>query len=1376
MKTEELVESLRREGRLAKSGDMELDQDRARRKLQKFQLPDPHAYVLQFVEAAHLLGATRIEIEVDADEVEVRFDGRPIDREPLASIYASAFRDRRDDRAEALRHLAIGLIAAQEVDPAVVRVETAPDDGTGTALVVDGRGELSVEDHPGPEEATTRIYLRETLRAAHIPRFFHKYRGELTEQTLVRDACRLTSIPVVLNGDDVTDGSDPRGDLAADLAFETDEERGSIGIQQPDRIEVAARRRTGRAWLVQNGVLQSVCRFGQRLKPARPLAVVETDRLRKNLSQTAFVEDEAWRRLTGEILPELAFDALHKLVADWGLEEVRAYRRWLELLFWSVTSEVAGGEPRTGAVRLAERLAEFPILPLAIPVSSGERTVEIDGVVHVPPAVEMRSGGAAQYATRRFPPSDRGSDDVVLLAASGRTASALESLGDGLFGGVRDVTERLRAEQQRRFNRQRWSERPRYELSSTSKPGRSLRAEEGAFECLLSVFAADGDHSMHVLREGRLLEALSLDALPMPKGVSVISGPTEPNERWSGVARTRPLRRALYRMLEMIPLGIARAASLHMSRRDAVPRWLPRALKLLVGGTFAETYFEAVGIGRERVRGEFPAWVSEATDRTFEDSVWSLDVSLPVTDVPAPAEFVRKLDALADIEVFRMLPGEPVSIEELFGFLEAHGRIAYIVDDEESAWWTEEARDGRSSELVEKYEMGRWEEPIVVVDAAERDLLWSLTGDRAEAVETEFEQRAGAALKVRETPPISLPAEKYAIDRTVTGSNWTAQIGFRPSAGEPRDGATWADGGLRLELTYEWRPISSETLRFPVGRVRALVDSDAWTMNASVTSVQRDDFYREVEESVRREAEDLVVEFAEELAGDLGERPGWRATVVWRLIANTSDEGPFARLRELAVFPVVDGAPVSHRKLRRSLREHGNIRFVVVPEVGGVEGDDREAPVVRVPAETAAQEVFADLFGGDRLLRVETDASDASSAGGAREAFLGRMKVPPRLRHFRELQDSERVRLAEAKFEPGGVAGEVAVYTPRLGRERGLVEYVVLHRSRRLDTGRFEVPFGAGSAVVEADFVEPNETYDGLAAGRRRLELQIRRGLARSIRALSSRIDGNDFDQLRRGRRAVLAWLAELADEESLLDAVWGQVVEELHSCRAFPLVRGPTIDLSELRERVEKAGGRLDLVGPQARPTARSEADEDVPMLRAGAIEGDAAELAESLWRLLDLSRLELRTSGDGRGDASTPFRGTESRQLPPSREVVEEALQEELGRLSDAIDSVALSLPEDLIIAPTRAAWLEVPTGEEQSPRIDPGHEAVQYAEASVREGGSVDPVALAMLVSSVYTAITDQFGAETDVESVAFHTSHAGRVADLLERSTGNDQEEP
>src|SRR5690554_6852379 len=103
-----MLDDLRSGGAKGAAGGFRLDETQAREKLAQFQLVDPRRYVMEFVKAAHLLKTTRIEFEMDSDELEVRFDGDLVSQKEFNNLASTMFGRRVTAKERALRHLAIG--------------------------------------------------------------------------------------------------------------------------------------------------------------------------------------------------------------------------------------------------------------------------------------------------------------------------------------------------------------------------------------------------------------------------------------------------------------------------------------------------------------------------------------------------------------------------------------------------------------------------------------------------------------------------------------------------------------------------------------------------------------------------------------------------------------------------------------------------------------------------------------------------------------------------------------------------------------------------------------------------------------------------------------------------------------------------------------------------------------------------------------------------------------------------------------------------------------------------------------------------------------------------------------------------------------------
>ncbi len=303
MKTSNRIDKLR-VGAAVAAGEFELDQEQARKKLREFQLADPRDYVLEFVKTAHLLGATRIDFTMDADELEVCFDGDTLSASEFDTLYSAPFSQRSTPRQRALRHLAIGVNAAQGMGLRELLIEIGGDAPFAVRLLDDAAEELKA---PGSIAPQTRLYMRERLRPGHFSRFFSGLRNELTEAKILRARCHFAEVAITINGERISHGYTLPADVHSAVDFKRENCQGRLGINF--ELETAT------TYILQHGVLittdvRLIERVGAR-------SIVDAAGLTLNLSQSAFVEDDAW-------------SALHASLSDVSLDSLASHLRALD--------------------------------------------------------------------------------------------------------------------------------------------------------------------------------------------------------------------------------------------------------------------------------------------------------------------------------------------------------------------------------------------------------------------------------------------------------------------------------------------------------------------------------------------------------------------------------------------------------------------------------------------------------------------------------------------------------------------------------------------------------------------------------------------------------------------------------------------------------------------------------------------------------------------------------------------------------------------------------------------------------------------------------------------------------------------------------------
>jgi hypothetical protein len=107
-------------------GRIRVDARRALAKLREHLLVDLHLYTVEIARAAVAAGATFLDIDHDADEVILTFDGEPISKDDLPRLLDHVLGDDAAS-ARALRGLALGVNAALGLRPAFVDIYTRTD-------------------------------------------------------------------------------------------------------------------------------------------------------------------------------------------------------------------------------------------------------------------------------------------------------------------------------------------------------------------------------------------------------------------------------------------------------------------------------------------------------------------------------------------------------------------------------------------------------------------------------------------------------------------------------------------------------------------------------------------------------------------------------------------------------------------------------------------------------------------------------------------------------------------------------------------------------------------------------------------------------------------------------------------------------------------------------------------------------------------------------------------------------------------------------------------------------------------------------------------------------------------------------------------------
>ena len=276
-------------GKFVERRRFKLSRDKAIEKQREFALRHPSQYVTEFVQAAVFAGATYIAIDAKPHSLLVAWvGGKPLDQDEVENLLDYLFADRGDPTVRHLVQLAVGVNAALQRKPTVLRIES----GNGERSIrmdVDKHGRA---DGGIVEDAIAGTYLYAEYSAGWFSRFTSSA-SFTREQALVEEKCLYTPVPILLNG------RAPFGYRASrhievfgaqhQSFFDAGERRGVIAHHASERAERGFRIVVGGVWVTSLPL--------EELASEPLLGVLCDDRLRKTADHSDIVQDRRYMEL-----------------------------------------------------------------------------------------------------------------------------------------------------------------------------------------------------------------------------------------------------------------------------------------------------------------------------------------------------------------------------------------------------------------------------------------------------------------------------------------------------------------------------------------------------------------------------------------------------------------------------------------------------------------------------------------------------------------------------------------------------------------------------------------------------------------------------------------------------------------------------------------------------------------------------------------------------------------------------------------------------------------------------------------------------------------------------------------------------------------------
>lgn len=572
-------------------GRIKVDARKALDKLRDHMLVDPHLWACEIARVAVALGATRLDVDWDTDDLVFEFDGRALAPDQIAHARDHVLTPLDGPDGDALRALGIGIGAALSLDPAYVDVLSA-----GQRVRFERK---YMQDALAPEPVAaetapgiTRVHFKRRLGLGLLTRW-----TEVPEEvSLLRDAFEAPGVTLRLRGTPAPRREEPVLTVDLDVPGATRAE-----------LEMLRRPMVARVDFLHYGVcISSLALTGLwgltgRWHAELPVRVVvdatdlPTNASRSQVRNDAPLIDRALRHV------EPAFAA--------GVAALRGDKSTLAVKIGHVVTTRA--EPDVlvevlGALAAAAALALRSNVPID---PSAERLLDdevITDAIGRPVSLRSLRGGVDGQPIRVYEGDRPLTADLApwlggTIWKRGRQAErALEGLR---LASVKELVEpALEAMQRRARALEHPASRP---ITSPANAAwkEHFTVESGRFAGLEGEIAMRSGHGVSLVRvfvDERLLETIPLPGARMPVEIALAwPGQLVATFAYDAVERSASLTLALHYALRVAAMGVGRNPGDPALVRQAIGAWADATRALGEGG---------VDSSRLGLLATIPAW------------------------------------------------------------------------------------------------------------------------------------------------------------------------------------------------------------------------------------------------------------------------------------------------------------------------------------------------------------------------------------------------------------------------------------------------------------------------------------------------------------------------------------------------------------------------------------------------------------------------------------------------------------------------------------------------------------------------------------------------------------------------------------------------
>ena len=955
----ELIKDLETEGKLDSVGDFTLDKKKAREKMKKYQLVDPHYYVLELVQAAVASGATYIDFYIDSDDCMITFDGENYTKDDLENMYSSLFMSQSDYTLDRYRELAIGVNSALALNPQFIKIISGDDEGTVQLEIAPPNKEIMVD----AEESFkgTKIHVKDRMSWRVASRFLAKAIASKlpTEAKVLKEKCIYCRVPITVNKENIN--NEKQLDLQNVLTQvhpDWEEIKGSMGIPRtPYKLSHIE--------FVKWGV--KINSRHLKLSSIPLIGVVEANRLIKNVSQSDIVENDVFKEtlkqlksVTDEIVMKLAedFEDIDPVVDDQGKKLSQEY------LMQAVESDFTIRKYKYKPTKLRKKLAEVRMFEVTCGnFDYKDRFVNLDTLIK-----QYEEIGYVPFSKKAFYEEH----PEKLIVVYSRNEKMFNLLNRIFNHQTQDVVEDFNRKAIRDRNIKMWESKKGSPLTMIYDTVYHTEFAQDDIEAKIGLMLRKPDKYSRIkffIQKGYICE-LSVELKGLFFDAVLNNDKLKPVFTWDDVNRGEEFIRSLNALISHTPALYLEASKIY-EKLSPEERNTSNNLRIHL-----LRYINFVL--PERNKDEKAGSKDEAVDDSSSQHRIICKIKHEITG--SKASYNKKLknevviphpnfvltDKFIDLPLFETVRGDIVSLRDLEKDLEKYFKVHFVskkmstkqMDDRHVVIALDEELSVLTKYFgwykLDNYEKGLIQEQQAIKNLnrpTEKAIIWEDTLGKVEIKDSGFIGELGL-LKAEDMV-------SYSYEYTKSGKVPTGQV--------------------HVKILKHYRHIATKKIDIPLHGVFAVVNCDQFNVNRAWNDIFEDEKYEEFKKTLQKSLNELAMQFLDPKKKDPGLPKGkverfllqYAGYFLGRLDYETKeqkDNEAREAIKSYPFFKTTDGRGLlNFDRVMEEKKKFGGIAFVDKNIEGSLDND--RSVLILNPLEMS---VIKDVMGTNSLENVET--------------------------------------------------------------------------------------------------------------------------------------------------------------------------------------------------------------------------------------------------------------------------------------------------------------------------------------------------------------------------------------------------------------------